>query len=51
MKLELTKEQADLIVGSLYYANYGDPAMNRGRYHDRAKEIIQLINKEKENAE
>jgi hypothetical protein len=51
MILALTKEQADLIIGSLSYANGGKPNMSGGKYYNQSQEIIQLINKEKEHAE
>lgn len=51
MKLEITKEQADLIIGSLSFANAGKPNMSRGKYHDQAVEIVRLIKEEKKNAE
>lgn len=52
MILTLTKEQADLIVGSLYFANcrLGQFKMGNGKYEEQALELIQLINKVKENA-
>jgi hypothetical protein len=53
MKLNLTDFEIDLIVGSLYFANcrLGQFNMAGGKHKEQALELIQLINKEKENAE
>jgi hypothetical protein len=52
MKLDLTEFEIDLIVGSLYYANcrLGQFNMSGGKHKEQALELIQFINKEKENA-
>jgi hypothetical protein len=45
MKLELTREQVDLIIHSLYYANcrLGPGLLGNGKYKEEAFEIRDII--------